>query len=337
MVLLGSEKQVAWATTIRDNVLNHVEVVLRLAVGEDVPGLSPWDHHRYMLEARLVGDDISWNPDILAVYMDALKLRNSAHWWIERRGYSVVNLLADLQDAFIMRAQTADEDHLEAQVQAEATVLPEKPTTRLVAEIRTLAYAVEVVYPERWETFRELMHKLKFTWAGLCWRRDMTTQTGEARDRAAEVGHRLLNAGIPIRIYSDEVREMAVSGAYKPEPTRWVYRVDGGPYAGWFRLTWPKGEDWYETAKRLHKSRYHKPDVVVPPESMDDLLDFAEMHGFSLSSSARKLVTETQITRERSLTTRVALKDRTTKFPDMPRKLSVPEEVTVADELRDDL
>jgi hypothetical protein len=75
----------------------------------------------------------------------------------------------------------------EIEALAEATIRPEQPKTETVAEIRVLDNAVEILFPERREDFRELVRfKLGYTWTEPCWKRELKSVNGSPADRAAE-------------------------------------------------------------------------------------------------------------------------------------------------------
>src|SRR6185437_6784356 len=98
--------------------------------------------------------------------------------------------------------------------------------------------------------------------------------------------HTLLSKGFIIRIIDDALRAAAVAGTYTPECTRWITKMVNGQYAGWFCITWPRGDDLYDAARRLPGSRYDAPRVVVPGEQFEQVQDFATRYGFQLSAGA---------------------------------------------------
>ena len=51
-----------------------------------------------------------------------------------------------------------------------------------------------------------------------------------------------------------------------------IWRRGSGKYKGWFAIEWRRNEDYYEVARKLPRSRYGKPFVVVPQEYFDEVL-----------------------------------------------------------------
>jgi len=320
--LTGSEKQIAWAETIRKQ---------KIAT----------------LDEALVRRDLSdrIDADRFHVAVASLKNKTAAMWWIDNRDTHVDYLMR--QEYAVTEKplppeekKIADEAKTEAMV--EATVRPEKPVTETVAEIRAGEKFVEVSFPEKREDFRQLVrYQLGYSWnkEKLIWRRDLKVTNGTPHDRAAELGNRLLAAGFPIRIFDDTLRVHAVYGTFEPESKRWVAKRTSGKYDGWFAISWPYGEDFYQSAKRLRGSRYDKPFIVVPSEQYQEVLDFAEMYQFSISDGAKQLIDTAKAVREGALTASVKTpEERHLPEPgDKPEPLAVPDNVDIADEFKEEL
>lgn len=315
--LTGSEKQVAWAETIRkqkiatlDEELTKRELTDRIDVDR--------------FNAAVVG----------------LKNKVDAKWWIDNRDTHVTRLL-HAEYAVTEKPLPPEEKKIaeDAKTEAmkEATVRPEKPITETVAEIRAGEKFVEVSFPEKREDFRQLVrYQLGYTWSKgkLVWRRDLKVTNGTPHDRAAELGNRLLAAGFPIRVFDDTLRGHAVYGTFEPESKRWIAKRTSGKYDGWFVITWPREEDFYKAAKRLRASKYDKPSIVVPAEQFQEVLDFAEMYQFSISDGAKSLIETAKAVREGALTASVKLTEerRLPEPGDKPSPLAVPDNVEIADE-----
>lgn len=318
--LTGSAKQVPWAETIRLQMIAEFEELIYRRVPREKRG------------------------DVLLVEaLESVKRsRTSARWWIDNRfaeGYKDLLRILDMeiQEKKMEEAKPPKEVVLNAK--AEATIRPENPKTETVAEIRALENSVEISFPEKRDDFRELVkEKLHMKWADGCWKRSLNTKNGTAADRAAEAGHRLLAAGFPIRIFDEEIREKAITGTYEPECTRWIMvRNEDAAYAGWFAIVWAREEDFYKAAKKIAGAKYSRPHVVVPPEQFEEVLDFAKMYGFKVSTWARELIENARTARENMLVVKVDLPKEPEKVSvsGRPPVLEVPAEVGVADEFRD--
>lgn len=319
----GSEKSVAWAETIRKSMLDHLE---------------EWYNSKITDEAKAAHPE-EWEQITKAT--ESLKRRTNAAWWIDNRINDDRIGLRRLINAEIDELKKAAAEPPAAIVEdakAEATIYPERPISNLVAEISVKDDIIEVHYHERNDYFRQIMHQCNLKWDGK-WVRKVGKLNGSIQDRAAEIGNKLLAAGFPVRIYDTEIRRRAISGEYEEEPKRWIMQRTSGNYTGWFVITWPKdGPNYYDAARKLPGSKYDRPNVVVPPESFAEVLDFASMYKFSFSGGAMEVVHEARKRRELSLTTGVNIpkSERPPKPGDKPAKLEIPKEVTIADEFRDE-
>ena len=312
--LIGTEKQIPWAESIRLRLLRAVDEVLQIR------------------------GDLRDHPHMPAV-LDALYAETRASWWIDQRDTHPIEVVSHL-----LRTQPAPVDHIpiaeRATVEAEATVRPERTITNTVAEIRASGSAVQILFPERRDDFRLLMHELRYHWKETAWKREIGPFNGTVADRAAEVGHQLLSAGFAVRLYDPVLRSQAIAGEFEAEVRRWVKKAVGNnPYAGWFVISWPRGEDFYKAAKRITGSRYGKGGVYVPPEQFEEVLDFAEVHGFRISDGAAELAEAARQVRENALVAYVKARKVRADPPvpgAIPPRLIVPEEVGIDAALRDD-
>ncbi|MDD5486725.1 MAG: hypothetical protein PHW65_04145 [Dehalococcoidales bacterium] len=320
--LTGTEKQIAWAETIRQKMLADIDEFIFRNVNK---------------EQR--------NAPKLREAIEHIKSKTEARWWIDNRKveyrYEFAHLLENAaQEAESKYHEPAPE--VVAESKAEATVRPEEPKTETVAEIRPLENAIEISFPEKREDFREIVKKqLKMRWNGNCWARELRAKNGTAADRASEAGHLLLAAGFTVRIYDIGIRQSAITGDYKQETTRWIgqFKKDLDKHAGWLCIEWDRErEDFYNVARKLPGSRYDRPYVVVPPEQFEQVLDFAQMYDFKIMKVAQKAINAARKAKEEALIVKVDAPERnkTAKPSDKPPVLEVPAEVEVDETLRDD-
>ena len=310
--LTGTEKQIAWAETIRQAVIGRAEEFIYGRLPEIERG------------AAMLG-------------LEEIQKIESARWWIDHRDIT----LRELEKLLIKTAKEEREKPPQSVVDAakiEATVRPEKPVTETVAEIRALENCIEVHFPEKRDDFREIVKgQLGMEWSVNQWTRRLVKINGTPADRAAEAGHRLLAAGFPVRIFDDETRQKAITGTYEPEHTRWIMCRVSGDYLGYLSIKWGRKEDFYLAAKGIKGSRYYKSNVVVPPEYFDEVLDFAQLHDFRISESAQNAIDAARQARESMLVVNVVppIEKEHVVVGGRPPVLEVPVEVDIDDEFRD--
>jgi hypothetical protein len=321
--LKGTEKQIAWAESIRKSMIEHIIEYYISQIIDEAKAEHPEEYERVMKG------------------FEALKRHTDASWWIDNRINDDKIGLRRLINAEIEAIKKAEKEPPAAIVEAakaEATVYPEKAVSNLVTEITVKNDTIEIHYPERNEEFRALVKKLGYKWEN-GWTRKITEKTGSAIDRAAEAGNKLLAAGFPVRIYDETIRQKAIAGEYEPECKRWIQVRLSGEYEGWLAINWnDHNEDLYRAAKKIAGARWSNPSMVVPPENYLEVLDFAEMYKFNISAKAREVIENAKALREASLTTGVKIpkSKRLLEPGKIPEKLEVPQEVTIDDEFRDE-
>lgn len=278
--LEGSEKQVSWANTIRLEWYEKLQQVTE----EDV---KRWREYNFIEGLTM--------EEVNDIFDYIFKKKTKAYFYIDRRKFTVYEIIDDVRDEFkdaaLISEQASDpiDEQLADEVKAESTVFPKEPITNAVAEITIKNNAIHVEF-EKNETFRKLVKELGYTWNGSAWEKKITETTGSAEERAAELGNKLLNAGFPICIYDEEVRQNAIDGNFEPECTRWVLRrKDTDKLA----ITW-KGYDTslYQKARTLPGARWDKGSMLVDVAHHLEVEEFAELYGFRFTTAARRLIDE---------------------------------------------
>lgn len=356
--LQGSEKQIAWATTIRHKVLSNIQLayegkaedfyfswnaIERLlgikgldALNEEVKNLKlDTFEERYAYKQEFLIRLL--NSDRMLRALDSLQSKTSAHWWIDNRDFRASALLVEEYERTEPTPNNTPTQII-ADAKAEATVRPESPITETVAEIQIVGQEIRVSFPEKVESFRLLMHKFNFDWRKGYWGRSLNSRNGTPENRAVEIGNAILNAGFIIRIYDADLRSRAVTAEFEPEHTSWVSKISKGEHDGWFAIMWGREDDYYAAAKKLPRSKYSKPFVVVPPEVFEEVMDFASLNGFMLTDTAKDAAEQAKANKEVALiakATKPTKKSKSKPAPGKrPEKLEV-EESGIDEDLKD--
>lgn len=282
--LQGTEKQVAWANTIRQNIIERLD---ELAQNErDIREFN------FLYDCKLQGEDILKIRDFI------IENKTKASYFIDARNENIYRILKnEMKEALKTDEEKAKEEiekMIETEIKAEATVQPKEKKYDTVAEIKVTDDKVSVYYPKNQEFYDIVKKQLGFKWSGSCWEKKISFRTGPAEDRAAELGNKLLNAGFPIMILDPDIRQKAITADYEPEHHRWISKLVSGKYEGWFAIQWPYGEDFYSKARSLPESKWNSPNVVVKPEYYKEVEEFAELYDFRLSPGAKEIIKEQQ-------------------------------------------
>jgi len=296
--LTGSQKQIAWAETLRAKIfrrinrataenaeasLKSLDVVSRSVLCRDIEDI------KRMRNAKI-------GSRLIETFFVVLHEQTKASWWIESAASCylldlMTNLMAQIKAR--IRAALLAKEPTKEQVEAEEEALL-KPQGDLASEhialIKLQENAIQVIFPVKIEAFRTAMRGLGFKWTGEHWSRELNFRHGTPSDRMAETAHRLLAQGFLVRIYDDEARAKALRGDFESERRRWIVWMTAGDFAGWFKIEWPRDDDFYAVSRRLLGSRYKAGHVYVPLGSAEEVLDFAERYGFSLSTGATEAI-----------------------------------------------
>lgn len=211
---------------------------------------------------------------------------------------------------------------------------PENPHSESIARVSFDGGTLRVYYPERRDTFRKVVRRLRFGWHAPYWSRQIDKEAALPQ-RAAELVRDLLAAGFCVKAPAD-IAHVAIGGKFEEEPRRTI-GATSQRYPGWFSLWWAREEDCYRVAMKLPGAKWEGSFVVVPPENYEAVADFAAIHGFKMNKAALAIVAAAKEEREAAIVVRVEGRGETAVSPsaNIP-KLAVPETVAIDDELADE-
>lgn len=214
-------------------------------------------------------------------------------------------------------------------------VRPVEVRTATIAWVVVDGRTVRVYFPEKHDEFREVIKASEYQWKQPYWERTYTDQLGDIAHRAAETCHRLLAAGFCVAPPTPEIREMSITASYNPEPRRMILTRASEKSGSLFVIWWSRSEDCYNVAKTITGARYKKPSIVVPPEHVEEVVDFAQEHGFSFSPDAQALVEEARAMLHNALIVDVPPLPRPAAF--IPTKIPELNPADVAEGIDDEL
>ncbi|MBW4514501.1 MAG: hypothetical protein KME11_04690 [Timaviella obliquedivisa GSE-PSE-MK23-08B] len=209
---------------------------------------------------------------------------------------------------------------------------PVQVVTESIARIKIDKDLVLIFLPEKIEEFRSLAKKLHYQWIDFAWRR--TVEEDVAVERAAEIGYRIMELGIPVQVDCEEVCRKIISGKFQIEPQRVIKVCTSGVYKGWLSFSYPKGEDFYDRIMRITAAKYANGSIRVPIENFAEVEDFAEIEGFVFSEAAQEAVNKARHLIDSAQILEIApLKERTQKKRNSKKDAGV---TAVPDHLKDD-
>lgn len=184
------------------------------------------------------------------------------------------------------------------------------------------------------DDFRSIVKELGYSWdpESKEWKRKIGKFNGNVKDRAAELGNRLLTSGFAVAIPDSDAREMAVNGTYEPEWRRWITVYQKGSLEGWFCIKLTYGDGMYEKARQIKGSRYNKPSVSVPADEWESVEEFADLYDYRLSDGAKALIAA----KKAAVTVVHPVKGRENEYHEKDVSDILTSSRDVLDDLRDD-
>jgi len=271
--LQGTEKQIAWANTLRLKVIEVFETMTDEAFKkcQDVGKLQGLTMDSFLKIKHYILDN-----------------QTNASYYINNRVSNIFDVIEENRAASLKSVDPIEKEFL-SDIKVESTVYPENKVTDAVVEIEYKSKRVAAKF-ERNEDFRDLIKSLGYSWNNdeVVWMKIIKETTGPAEERVAELGNALLNKGLPIMIMDDNVRNNAVKGNFEIECTRWIY---SRPNAKKLAIKWAEhDQSLYQTARTLPGSKWDNPSVIIDVAHHVEVMDFANIYGFKFTKAAEKLI-----------------------------------------------
>lgn len=265
--LSGSEKQVAWAETLRMEFIATFD-----REGTNATCTREIDGRTVTLSG--------------AEYVDTiLSSKTRATWWIDNR-----NSLWAEKTVLAIMAEIAGQRDAKCQHQAvdEMMLRPEVQTQNGIITIKCDGKRVTAKCEARNEEFTRIVKELGYRWnpEEHSWNLAVSIPTGSAEDRAAELGSKLLADGFPLIVLDEIAREKIVTGNYEPIYPRWVTKLS----SDLLLIRWERGNDsLYKEAKALPSACWNreKQGITVSPKYYKILGDFIRAYDFRVSPGAQ--------------------------------------------------
>lgn len=316
--LTGTEKQVAWAITIRDQLINKFNKAMN---DEDYMEIISFDVRNITKE------------DMIKIRDYIIENKTNAEFYIDTRYWKLDEFIIKYKkDALRPKEEVEMEKKLLEEIEKEALIVPENAITNSIARIVYENNEIVVTF-EKNDKFIEIVKKLGYKWINGAWRKEITNTTGTATERIAELGNKLLAAGFPVKIYDHIAREKAINADYEPEHTRWIYLRTSGKYEGWLVIKWQgRNDSLYQIARKLSGSKWDN-GVVVKVEYFEEVEEFARLYDFKFTDAALKAIQEYKEAYQNSVTT--VEKPKETESRDGLKEI-LESSTEILDDLKDD-
>ncbi len=355
--LNGSPKQVLWAEGLRYKTVATMQGVLSnfktLSANSRLIFLfnSIADALRQSGINKHTAQDAMDQGALLDCVLKMYDTRTDASWWIENQelgdlgleiGAHLVNWIKAKQGKAEVRPDETTLEH-QARIEAiaEATIFPDSPITQNPVLIEVSLHEVVVTIDPTIAECREVMKSSPFSRYALSNRYSVqggTEKMGSVYDRATQIAAQLLEAKLPIRMFSEQARTKLLNADYEPYQKEWIsHGLDGSIVIPHFY-----NDSLYTTIRKIKGSKWNaiQKRCEVPASAYEDILGFAEVHGYKVTGDVlkeledAKQVAEMALLNPASITAKKAeQKPRRAKRPTLSKDMAP---VAAADGLLDD-
>lgn len=286
--LTGTEKQIAWANTLRVSFIERINKIINEISDEDAKRgvLIRNSSEKIVVKIDMIRDSL----------YHALQSKTDAKFWIDSRKLGDEEIFFRfVTDYKEYKAEEEIPEEIKTEIEEEkmnTTVSPECEEKKIGVSIIEFDSENSILRARyiKDSDFIGVVKSFGYEWNGTAWNKKITEFTGSADDRAAELGNKLLSSGFTVQFPNMESKDMAISGAFSPENERWVkYHVNDKQLA----IVWKKRSDTlYDAAKKLPGARWKDGSMRVKVEFYREVEDFADTMGFSISQLAKGKIEE---------------------------------------------
>jgi hypothetical protein len=331
--LTGSDKQIAWAITIRARKVTEFSESTERAYGRRDMILADREKYSKYSDKDLEDTMVKLNRANSAMEW-LYSTKTDSKFWIENRDLTSQKLLnyalKESESAII-------EEECEDTKTPEIIIVPENPTELGIVIVKACEVNISVAYQKN-DKFRETIKLLGYRWDSddKDWYKNLTEITGSEVDRAAEVANRLLRAGFTVVVDSEEIKDKAITGQFEPECKRWIIKADTDINEVCIEIPYGN-DDIYSAAKKISGAHWQtKRGMMVPVSSFEELDDFAECLGYKITLAANTAIRSADADYEALLLKRTTIA-KPTELP-TPRgiKNQLPATGIIDEDLRDE-
>lgn len=286
--LIGTEKQVAWANSLRMEVVNEYEKLIEEA--ESVfkkYGVDNIEFHGREAGLKITIDDFSECVNF------ALTEKIDARFWIDNRNERKQAILVKFYEEYKKLKKKTEipkdvKDEI-AEQEAALTVTNDDVNNKKdgIVKIKIKDNELLTIYVKD-DDFIKIVKSLRYKWDcdKSVWKKEINEFTGNLEERIAELGNKLLSSGFTVQFPDEESKTKAIAADFTVENNRWIkYNIKSKKLA----ICW---SDWnntlYNCAKKLPGAKWNNGSMKVKIEFYKEIEDFAKTMGFSISKKAKE-------------------------------------------------
>lgn len=218
-------------------------------------------------------NEYSWIGEII-------KENTEAKFWIDYR-----NKFKD-KDFVLAYHNKMDEEKQKTIKLNNSSIEPKKILHDGIVEIYEEDKCVCLKYKKD-KDFIDIVRNKDYQWSQdyKCWYKHLSKYTGKFEDRAAEVGHLLLNSGFIINIENEEICKNAISGKFGKDMSRRIIPFGDSR----IEIVWGvSNSSLYNQAMLINNAKWNGfgAIVVVDESNADKIKEFAKKNNFVIEKNA---------------------------------------------------
>ncbi len=259
--LKGTEKQVKWANSIRENLVLSYK--------------------------KIVEDKFSVMYPLREKFKNYLENEESAENYIKKNRISLSTLYDFLEEYQIV---TEEEKIAEKEAKEESLVVPVNFNNKSAYVIEEVGEEIKVYGGEKNDEVINYLKNKDFSWKNYRWCKKIIKKSyyeDNATERIAEIGNKLLSLGWAVSIMNSEAREKAIKGDFIVELHKFIIKKEEN-----IKIIWKcKNDEIYKASRELPKSKWNN-GTIVNPVYFREIRDFAKIYNFKITDEAENLLKE---------------------------------------------
>jgi nucleotide-binding universal stress UspA family protein len=284
--LIGTPKQIDWASSIRINQIQALEKWSDFLAGKVEKAEDRISKYRETADAEKLEralKSLDGRRQDFAECQRAIECLygiQESRWWIDHRD--------DSEEALILAYRELGEKEKERVVleedRAKMVIMePEVQKTEAVAIVEAKGGYI-LMTSEKDEVIRLAVKAAGFTWDSdrRAWAKEITEMTGPAKDLLPDTARKLLEAGARVKA-EPWVKETVESGSYEPECHRWICKSTKD--ASKLFIIKAKGAMLPAGCKTTWDG-----DGIISPDRWREIREFAEMNGYRITQMAEAML-----------------------------------------------
>lgn len=280
--LSGSEKQVAWANTLRCKAIERYENQIEKIEQSVEKSDTKFKFYGFSTTREEFSEAMTY----------ILETKTTAKYWIDSRyDDTFINYIEEYRNYKKKNDIPAEVKKELEDLKVQLTITPENALKEGVVKIKyndknTLLSAAYIKNND----FIQIVKSLDYKWDGSNWTKEINEYTGAIDDRAAELGNRLILAGFTVQFVTEDSKELAITGTFKKENDRWIKYLSR---ENALVISWNgRNDNFYKNAKKLPGAYWELGRMLVNIEFYQKVQTFAKKMQFSFSKAATDAIAQ---------------------------------------------